>query len=78
MLRQVVVVHGGAADALVVDRKAAGLDDVQRHAQAGGQADEGPEILRNIGLEQGQGAHERLFYSRPRRESALSVRHAVT
>ena len=54
MRGQVVVVHGGAADALVVDRKAAGLDDVERRAQAGGQADEGAEILRDIGLEQGK------------------------
>ena len=55
-VRQVVIVHGGPADALVVDRKAAGLDDVERHAQAGGQADEGPEILRDIGLDTGPGA----------------------
>jgi len=49
--RQVVVVHRRPADALVVDREAAGLDDVQRNVQAGGQADEGAEILRNIRLE---------------------------
>ena len=34
------VIHGGAADPPVVEREAAGLDDVQRHAEAGGQADE--------------------------------------
>ena len=58
--RPVDVIHGGAADPLVVERKAAGLDDVQRRAQAGGQADEAPRILRNIGLEQGK-AHESQF-----------------
>jgi hypothetical protein len=52
--RQLVVVHGGPADALVVDREAAGLDHVERHVQAGRKADEGPEILGNVGFEQGQ------------------------
>ena len=53
-LRQVVIVHGGPADALVVDRKAAGLDDVERHAQAGGKTNESAEILRYIGLVQSE------------------------
>ena len=51
--RQVVIVHGGAADALVVEREAARFDDIERNGKAGGQADEGTEILRNIGLEKG-------------------------
>ena len=60
----------GAADALVVEREAAGLDDVERHAQAGGKPDEGAEILRDVGLEEGE-AHGVSFYcGRPRRESA--------
>jgi hypothetical protein len=50
---QVVVVHRGAPDALVVDREAAGFDDVEGDAQSGGEADEGAEILRNIRLEKG-------------------------
>jgi hypothetical protein len=41
--RQVDVVHGGAPDALVVDRKAARLDDVQRRAQTGGKTNESAE-----------------------------------
>ena len=44
-----VVVHGGAADAvLVVDREAARLDDVERYLQTGRKTDEGPEILGNV------------------------------
>jgi len=52
--RQVVVIQRCASDALVVDRKAAGLDHVERYLQTGRKADEGPEILGNVGFEQGQ------------------------
>ena len=50
---EVVIVHGRTPDALVVDRKAARLDHVERCTEAGGKPDEGAEILRDIGLEQG-------------------------
>src|SRR5438309_6514648 len=62
---EVVVVHRRAADALVVDRKAARLDDVERCLETGGQSDEGTQVLRNVGLEEGE-AHG-VFYSCPRR-----------
>ena len=50
---QIVIIHGGAADPLVVERKAAGFDDVERHAQASRQTDESAEILWDIGLVKG-------------------------
>lgn len=72
----VVIVHGGAAHAAVVEREAAGLYDVERRAQAGAQSDEGAEILRNIGLEEGQ-AHGSLW-ALSRGAKGLVVRHVVT
>src|SRR5262245_37299934 len=57
---EIVVVHGGAADALVVDLKAAGFDQVHGHAEAGAEANEGAEILGDVGLVERK--THRLFY----------------
>ena len=73
---EVVIVHGCTPDALVVDRKAAGLDDVERDAQAGGQANESAEILRYIGLVESE-SHRFPFHRRPRRGKP-AVRQGVT
>ena len=47
------VVHSGATEGAVGDRKASRLDDVRRHAKAGGEAQNRSGILRDVGLVQG-------------------------
>ena len=74
--RAVEIVHGGAAHAAVVEREAAGLYDVQRRAEAGAQSYEGAEILRNIGLEQGEAHGSLSAFSRFAK--GRIVRHVVT
>ena len=67
------IVHAGPAQALVVPEEAAGLDDIHRHAEAGGEAQNRAAVLRNIGLEQGKahgdcrmlGKGAELHYTRP-------------
>lgn len=52
--RQVVIIHAGAAHALIVKRIAARLDNMQRRVHAGGEPDQAAGVLRDVGLEEGE------------------------
>ena len=51
------IVHAGPPKGLVRERKAAWLDDIGGHVQAGRQAQQSAGILRNVGLVEGQADH---------------------
>ena len=46
------IVHAGPPKGAVGGRKAGRLDDVRLDAEAGGETENGPRVLGNIGLEQ--------------------------
>jgi len=48
------IVHARAAQQPVIPQESAGLDDIDGHAQTGRQAQQGPAVLRNIGLKQSE------------------------
>ena len=50
----VEVVEAGAAQAGIGEDEAAGPDDVDGHAQTGGEPEQGAGVLRNIGLVEGK------------------------
>lgn len=52
---RIEIIHPGPAQAAVAEDEAAGLDDLDRQIQAGGEPQQRADILRNIGLEQGEG-----------------------
>src|SRR5262245_58385674 len=52
-LHVIEVVHPGAAERSVGGGKAGRLDDVRFDTEAGGEAKDGPGVLGNVGLEQG-------------------------
>jgi len=47
------VIHHYPADALIVDHEPAGLDHIDRYVQAGSEPENGPRVLRDIGLIKG-------------------------
>jgi hypothetical protein len=51
---RVEVIHPGAAQPSVAQHEAAGLDDVDCHAETGAEPDQRAGILRNIWLEEGE------------------------
>ena len=53
-LRQHRVIQARATQALVVPQETEGLDQIHRYPETGGQAQEGPAILRNVGLKEGK------------------------
>ena len=52
-LRLSAVIHRYPADTLIVDHKSAGLYYFNRYVQAGSQPENGPSVLRDIGLIKG-------------------------
>ena len=48
------IIETGAAQPLVVDDEAAGLDDIHGDAEAGAEAENRTAVLRNIGLVEGK------------------------
>lgn len=48
------IIHGSAPDRRVAQGEAAGLDNVQRYPQTGGQSEGCPKVLRNVRLKKGQ------------------------
>ncbi len=60
------VIHAGAAHTGVVQREAAGLDDVDVAAKAGRQAQARTEILGDIGLIEDEVEHGALVSEKPR------------
>ncbi len=50
----VAIIHAGPAHAAVVQNEPAGFDDMHRHPEAGGEAQDGAGVLGNVGLVQDQ------------------------
>ena len=60
-LDPVEVVEAGAAEVAVGDVEAGRLDDVDRNAEAGGEAQERAGVLRDVGLVEGEARHRRFM-----------------
>ncbi len=56
-VQPIEIVHSGAPHSLTIQRKTAGLYQVERYAHTGRKAHHGPCILRNIGLEEDEAYH---------------------
>lgn len=56
-VQPIEIIHAGAPHTPAIQRKTAGLDQVERYAHTGGKAHHGPCILRNIGLKQDEAYH---------------------
>ena len=48
------IIEDGALQPPVVQQKAAWLDQIDRHSEASREPQQGPGVLRNVGLEQGE------------------------
>lgn len=56
-VQHIEIVHSGAAHPVIINRKTAGFDQVERYSHTGRKAHHGPCILRNIGLKQDEAYH---------------------
>lgn len=56
-VQPIEIIHSRAPHTLAIQRKTAGLYQVERYAHTGRKAHHGPCILRNIGLEEDEAYH---------------------